>query len=404
MADGANVWLPPRLDLGHPEFAADPYPTYRRLRAEGPLARAGPGTWAVTRYADVAALLKDPRLRNGPPRDYHAVSSGAGETAEFVGRIMLYQDPPRHERIRIAVGHVFDRQGIGAIRERIHAIVESLLAPVAERGAFDAVTELAFPLPIMVICELMGIPIQDRAEVQLRASFLGKAFVPAVQPDDRTIADRAVAWLRSYLERAIADRHKDPRDDVLSLLALAERHDGYPSPADIVDNAVFLFFAGFETTASVLATICAELPKHEDQLARLRADRMQIPVAVEEFLRYDAPIQTRLRFVQQPLEMAGRTIKAGRALLLLLGSANRDERHFDRPDELDLARMPNQHVTFGGGDHYCLGALLARLELGIAIERLLDRFTHLEPLGPPQRRLNSPFRTYERVPLRVRAA
>jgi cytochrome P450 len=209
--------------------------------------------------------------------------------------------------------------------------------------------------------------------------------------------------MRDYLRALIRDR---PRrgDDLLSRMLDPGDGGDRLSEEEVVDNVVFLFFAGFETTTSMIATGCAALLDHPDELARLREDRSLVSSAVEEFLRWDAPIQSRLRLVLDPIEVHGRTIRPGRALLLLLGSANHDERVFPDAGRLDVGRTPNPHVSFGGGFHHCLGAALARAEGVVVFERLLARFGRLEPGGQAARETESPFRTFSRIPIAVRAA
>jgi cytochrome P450 len=250
---------------------------------------------------------------------------------------------------------------------------------------------------------LIGIPSDDRQDVRTRAFDLGKAFASRVPEPDRVAADAAVVWMRDYIRALIHDR---PRrgDDLLS--RMLDPGDGADrlSKEEVVDNVVFLFFAGFETTTSMIATGCAALLDHPDELARLREDRSLVPSAVEEFLRWDAPIQSRLRLVLEPIEVHGRTIRPGRALLLLLGSANRDEGVFPDAGRLDVGRSQNPHVSFGGGFHHCLGAALARAEGVVVFERLLARFGHLESGGHAARETESPFRTFSKIPIAVQAA
>ncbi|MEU8108441.1 cytochrome P450 [Nonomuraea muscovyensis] len=393
--------LPERFDALDPAVIEDPYPTYERLRAQGPLCRMGPASFGVTRYADVAALVRDPRLGSEFPPLYHEMSAGDGPAAAFFQRIILYRDPPAHTRLRRLMSKAFSPGLVRGLREHIGDLVDELLDPAAERGWFDAVEELAFPLPVLVVCELMGIPRADRSEVRPHALNLSKAFAAMVPEADRADADASVLWLRNYLAELLAQRSKAPSRDLLSLLLAAREGDDRLTEEEIVDNAVFSFFAGFETTANLLASGCAALLEHPGELARLRADRGLLPTAVEEFLRYDAPIQGTARLVRSPVEVGDHTVRAGRVLVLLLGSANRDERQFGDPGRLDVGRDPNPHVSFGGGLHHCMGAALARVEGAVAFGRLLDRFGAIEPAGPALRRTNTTFRAYASVPVRV---
>jgi cytochrome P450 len=394
--------LPPKFVASDPTVQANPYPTYARLRTSARVCRGGPGEWVVTRYADVAALLGDPRLRNHFPTEYHTLSAGNGPAGEFLQRIVLHQDQPKHKCLRQLLARGFDRDALGKLRGRIKGLVDDLLAPALDTGYLEAVHDLALPLPVIVVCEMMGIPPEDREEIRPKIFDLGKAFAPNVTDGNRNTVDGAVAWLRRYTSDLLQHRRRDPGDDLVSRVLAAEKCGDW-SDEEIIDNLVFLFFAGFETTTSVISTGCAALLEHAEQLARLREAPSLIPRAVEEFMRYDAPIQSRLRFVQEAIEIGERMIKPGRLLLLLLGSANHDERQFVKPEELDVTRNPNPHLSFGGGDHYCLGAGLARMESAVVFERLLYHFQRLEPAGETVRNVGSPFRTYERVPLAVRA-
>jgi cytochrome P450 len=396
--------LPPKFDPFAADVREDPYPTYERIRRAGGLCRGGPGQWVVPGYDDVAALLADRRLGNEFPREYHTASIGDGPASQFLRRILLHQDRPGHTRLRKLLSRAFTPAAVAGLRGHIDELVGQLLAPARAAGRLEVVSELAFPLPVMVICELIGVPADDRQEVRPRAFDLGRAFATAVTADGRRAADEAVTWMRGYIDGILRQRQLAPGDDLLSRMLAAEEGGDRLTHEEIVDNAVFLFFAGFETTSSLIATGCAALLDHPDQLARLRAEPALVPAAVEEFLRYDAPIQSRLRLVREPIELAGRTIKAGRMLLLLIGSANRDGRRFTDPDRLDVARDPNPHLSFGGGMHYCLGASLARLEAGVAFGRLLRDFPRFEPAGPATREPGSAFRTYARVPAAVTPA
>jgi cytochrome P450 len=393
--------LPERFDALDPAVIDDPYPTYERLRAAGPLCRMGPASFGVTRYADVAALMRDPRLGSEFPPEYHRMSVGDGPAAEFFHRIILYRDPPAHTRLRRLMSKAFSPGLVRGLAGHIGELVDELLAPARDTGYLDAVDDLAFPLPVLVVCELMGIPRADRSEVRPHALNLSKAFAAMVPESDRSAADEAVRWLQEYLTDLLAQRGRTPGRDLLSLL-LQARDDGERlTEEEIVDNAVFSFFAGFETTANLLASGCAALLSFPDQLALLRARPELTPTAVEEFLRYDAPIQGTARLVLQPVEVGGRTVRAGRVLVLLLGSANRDEDQFVAPQRLDVTRDPNPHVSFGGGLHHCMGAALARVEGEVAFRRLLSTFGSLEAAGPARRRTETTFRAYATVPMAV---
>jgi cytochrome P450 len=396
--------LPPRFDPTDPDVIEDPYPAYARMRAAGALCRFGPGQWAVTRYAEVAALLRDRRLGSGFPPDFYRYAVGQGPASAFFEQICIVRDPPDHTRLRHLMGRAFSRASLRDMRPRIGELVDGLLAPSLESGRLDAVADLAFPLPVMVICELLGVPSADRDLVRPRAAGLVKGFTTFVAPEDRDEVHESVRWLQSYVGDLVAERRRRPGEDLLSAFVAAEEGSDALTPEEIVDNAVFLFFAGFETTRNLIANGCVALLRHPEQLTRLRADRSLVPTAVEEFLRFDAPVQGAGRYTREPVEIDGRTIRRGRVLVLLLGSANHDERQFRDPGRLDVGRQPNAHLAFGGGSHFCLGASLARVEAAIAFERLLDRYASFEAAGDPVRRPLGNFRSYAAVPIAVGAA
>jgi len=395
--------LTPRYDPLDPEVLDNPYPTYARLRRESRVCYAGPGQWAVTQYADVAGLLRDPRLGHEFPDIYYRFSLGDGDANSFFRRIILDRDPPDHTRLRRLMMQAFAPPLMRALEQRIAHLVDALLDGVAGRTRLDIVSDIAFPLPYLVICELLGVPPESRDEVRPYVISLCQAFGTHTPVDERPAIDRAVVWLREFVGRLVDERRARPCDDLISRMSAATEGPDALGWDEIVDNAVFLFFAGFETTSNVIASGCAALLDHPAELARLRADPSLVPTAVEECLRYDTPIQSVARLVLQPVEIGGQTIRKDRVLVLLVGSANHDEAQFTDPERLDVGRKPNPHLSFGGGVHHCLGATLGRLEAAALFARLLDRFPTLEPAGPVVRRPSGGFRAYASVPVTVTA-
>jgi cytochrome P450 len=394
--------LPPRIDLEELVVRDDPYDVYRSLRDFAPLARAGPGTWAVTRYEDVSALLRDPRLGSEFPDSYHQFSSGEGAISEFLQRIILYRDPPKHTRRRTLVGKALSERTDFHLQEQIRVLVDNLLDTASERGSFDAIRDFAAPLPFMVVCRLLGIPVHERDVILPWVMALSKAFAPMLSSEARSSVNEGIVRLREYIVTLLEERGRVPSNDVLSTMFRTESSCDRLSREEIVDNAIFLLFAGFETTTNLIGTGCALLLKYPDQLERLRQSPELITKAVEEFLRFDAPIQAVARLVHEPILIGGRLIREGRVVLLLLGSANHDESIFNLPEQLDVARFPNPHLGFSAGAHACLGAQLARIEGKIAFTRLIERFPVYEPAGKPVRRHDTTFRSYEFVPVIVR--
>jgi cytochrome P450 len=377
----------------------DPYPVYAELRREGAVRRGGPAIWYVTRYAEVARLLRDRRLGAEFPARYHEFSLGSGPAAEFRRRIVLYRDPPEHTRLRQLMSKAFTPKFVPGLSAQIEEVVDDILSVGLDRGNLDLVEDLAYQLPVAVACELIGIPPVDRHAVRLRAVDLGQAFGVVVSDEDRQRADDAVVWLRDYVAGLIEERRRAPRADLVSVLLKAEHSGDRLTPEEITDNLLFAFFAGFETTVHLIGTGAVALLQHPRELERLRENPSLVPTAVEEFLRYDAPISGVARIVLETVEVDGQRIRPGRVLLLLLGSANRDERQFDEPDRLDVGRSPNHHLSFGGGIHHCMGAALARVETATAFSRLLARTRKFELLGEPEREASSRFRGYAKVPV-----
>jgi cytochrome P450 len=392
-----------RYDAVDPEVVADPYPTFARLRAESPLCRVGPASYGVIRHAEVAALQRDPRLSHRFPREFYQLSVGDGPTSEWLPRLMAGADPPEHTRLRRLAAVAFRHHVVRSLRPRIEELVDGYIDAGLSRGGFDAVRDLAFPLTTTLLCELIGIPSERWPEMP-QATDLGLAFTGRIFDEPNAgagAADEALEWMRALIRELIEVRRHEPQDDLLSRMLYAEEHGDRFTYEEIVDNTVMTFGAGFETSIGMLATGYEALLRFPDQLARLRADPSLVPTAVEEFLRFDAPIQAGVRRVLEPIEIGGRTIRPGRVLVLLIGAANRDERVFTDPDRLDVGRDPNPHVSFGGGWHLCLGAALSRLEGEIVFGRLLSRFATIEPDGPAVRRPSPNFRTFDSVPVLV---
>jgi cytochrome P450 len=395
--------LPPKYDALDLAGLDDPYPVYRRLRETGPLCRGGPAQWVVTRYADVSALISDPRLGAEFDGEYHRIALGGGPLADFFGHVMLNRDPPVHTVLRRLFGGEFTTRAVRERRTRIDAIVSELLAPAVGAGRFDAVTDLADKLPIRVLADFVGLDLANIDDVRPRARILSQAFATYLPEAERAETTEALQWMQDKVTALFEQKRRVPGDDVVSRLCQVE--EGTASRQSLIDNVVFVLFAGFATTTDLIGNGCAALAARPGQLALLRADPGLAPRAVEELLRFDAPVQVKSRVAHEPVEIGGRVIRPGRVLVLHLGSANHDEDRFARPTELDLTRHPNPHVSFGGGGiHLCLGAALARAEAASVLTFIAERFAAMEPDGPAVRRPSPSFRTYASVPVRVALA
>ena len=367
-----------RFLLGDAAVMRDPYPAYRELRKDHPIVRGGPGQWVIARHADVSVLLKDRTLSRDFPPAYQAFSIGEGSGSDFLRRIIIDRDPPDHSRVRRLLTQAMSPRFVRQLDGLVRALADRSLAAARERGSFDAVQDLAVPVPMMMMSELFGIPDADREYIRLLSVDLSATFAVFIPEEKKRRAHAAVDALREYFSGLIIQRRRQPGDDMISRMVLASR-DGSEclSDEEIVDNAIFVYYAGFETTTNLVATGCAVLASQPEVQRQLRADQALMPTAIEEFLRFDAPIHATTRMATQELEIHGQRIRPGRVLVLLLASANRDEQVFDEPDSVDLARHPNPHVSFGGGVHHCIGAALARVEGTAVFSRLLDTFAEL---------------------------
>lgn len=393
----------PRIQAVDLASADDPYPQYERLRQQGAVVRGEFGQSLVTRHATVSALLRDARLASHFPPDFIRLTLGSGPAAQFPERIVLTNDPPLHTQVRRFFGAAFGTAAVRAMAPNVSELVDTLLRPALDTGRIELVGDVAVPLPVTVICRLIGIPDADKDEVLPRVIELAKVFDAAnLTVDERGLVDEAVTWLRDYVSALLTTAHPDQT-------SLAARYAHQP-PSDrldlpvVVDNLLFLFHAGFETTMGLLSNGCAALLAHPDQLARLRATPALVSSAIDEFLRYDSPIQNAIRVARETIELEGTKIRAGRSVMLLLGAANRDPGAFDDPTRLDIGRSPNPHLGFGGGLHHCLGTALARLMGELVFAALTTRFRDLALAGPAHRRRHGSLRSFERLPLALRPA
>jgi cytochrome P450 len=400
----------PRFVLDDEEAMKDPYPVYRRLRDYGPVCRGGPGQWVVPRYREVSALLRDPRLGREFPAEYQALSVGEGAANEFLRRIVIDRDPLEHTRLRKALTKALNPALVRSLAGAVTALVDDMLRDVGDRGIFDAVHELAVPVPIAMMSELFDIPHADRRRVRDWSIDLAQAFAVFIPEERRAVAHHAVILLREYMTNLLAERRRRPGEDLLSRMIATGSADESPlTDEEIVDNAVFIYYAGFETTTNLIATGCHILTEYPAQQQRLRDEPSLLPTAIEEFLRYDAPIHATTRLALAPIEIGDYRIRPGRVVVLLLASANRDERVFSAPDTVDVSRKHNQHLSFGGGVHHCLGAVLARWETAAVFERLLERYSVIEPAGPVRWNPSSggfryPYWALESIPVQAQCA
>jgi cytochrome P450 len=368
-----NPWLP--------EIHANPYPVYRRLREEDPVHQPFPGVWILSRHRDVAALLRNPDVssdrRNSPVYEEFVKALPVEPDDGALTPSMLFLDPPDHDRLRRLANKAFTPRAVERLVPRIQDVVAELLDRAAELGEFDIVADLAYPLPVTVISEMLGVPEADRDALRGWSLDLIYTLDPMLSVETLARAQRAGAEFRAYLRELIADRRAHPGEDLLSGLIQAEDDGQQLTPQELVATCVLLLVAGHETTSSFIGNGMLALLRNPDQYARLHEDPGLMRSAGEELLRYDSPVQLTGRLVLRDTEIAGRRVEPGQDVVALVGAANRDPSVFDRPDELDLGRADNRHLAFGGGIHFCLGSPLARVEGGAAIGSLVRRFGSL---------------------------
>lgn len=357
----------------------DPYPGYARLRRDDPVhwcPLIRQGAWVLTRHADVISVFKDPRfgrdvVRLLPPQLIPPVPPAQRSLFESVSRWMLWRDPPAHTRLRALIGRAFTTKVVERLRPHAQQHAEELVAAVRDRGEMDLLRDFAVPLPCVVIAELLGVPVADRDRFKAWSHAVARG-VDLNRPADVVAAgSTAVDELGVYLRGLLDDRRREPRDDFLTALLTESEGGDFLSEDDVIATCVMLLFAGHETTVNLIGNGMLALFRHPDQMARLRDVASIGRTAVNELLRYDAPVQYAVRYAFETVPFGGRTIRKGQMVCLCMGSANRDAEAFADPDRLDLARTQNPHTSFGIGIHYCLGALLALAEAEIAFDTLL---------------------------------
>ena len=359
---------PARPTLFPPEVRRDPYPMYAALRNHAPLQFVEEiGRWVASGHAECTAVLRDDRFGTSffASREEQGVPSGP--LMDMLSYWMLFMDPPAHARLRRLVNRAFTPRAVESLRPRVQQLVDGYLDAAAERGWIDVVSDLARPLPVVVIAELLGV---DPALFDNTATDAGAVLDPVTPPEVIEQLDASVGDYLDEFRAVLRARRTDPRDDLMTALAQVDEL----SEDEILATCTLLFEAGHETTVNLIGNGTLALLRHPDQLARLRDDPTIDEAAVDELLRFDPPVQLTARVALSDVEVAGRWIAAGEHVVCLLASANRDARVFDEPDRLDLTRQPNPHLSFSAGIHFCLGAALARIEGQIAIGSLVRRF------------------------------
>ncbi|WP_262061286.1 cytochrome P450 [Streptomyces sp. STR69] len=391
------------FDPWDPAFLADPYPAYAELRARGRVQYfESTNQWLVPRHADVSALLRDRRLgrtyqhrfthedfgRTAPPPEHEPF-----HTLNDFG--MLDLEPPDHTRIRRLVSKAFTPRTVEQLKPYVSRLAGELVDGLVARGGGDLLTDVAEPLPVAVIAEMLGIPESDRAPLRPWSADICGMYELSPSEDTAAKAVRASLEFSSYLRELIAARRKEPGDDLISGLIAAHDEGDRLTEQEMISTAVLLLNAGHEATVNATVNGWWALFRNPDQLALLRSDHSLIPSAVEELMRYDTPLQLFERWVLDEIEIDGTTVPRGAEIAMLFGSANHDPDVFAAPERLDLSRADNPHISFSAGIHYCIGAPLARIELAASMAALLERAPTLGLAAEPERKPNFVIRGLE---------
>jgi cytochrome P450 len=396
-------------DPSNPAYLEDPYPFYARLREQHPVSLTPEGVWRLTRYDECLRML---RLGSAGMRQTDGTMPGQSSeaAAQEVGQFMLLTDPPKHTRLRKLVSKAFTPRAIEAWRPRIGVVTDELLDRVENRGEMDLIADLALPVPATLICEMLGVPVDDRdtfTEWTADATH-GLALRRGNAPPELIArVEKARNGLAGYFNQLISERRGQRSDDLLGALIAAEEEGDRLGPEELLIQSIGLLIAGFETTIGLIGNGLTSLIRNPEELARLREQPELIESAVEECLRYSGPITWTVRILHQPAEFGGFSFETNEEVAVGLAAANRDPEHFVDPERFDVGRYTAgsatpAHLSFGGGAHICLGAHLARLESQIAIGRLVARFTEFELVEPKTTWGRSLFRVPARVPVRFR--
>jgi cytochrome P450 len=389
-----------------PQTKIDPYPLYADFR-RCPLIRSEFGPWMTANYAAAESILRDRRFSPFPGTrtvTNRALTRSAIPAWSSPAADLATMDPPDHTRVRRLVSGAFSPKAIAGLEPWIREVTGRLLAAADGAAGFDLIEALAFPLPVAVICHLLGVPAHDQASFRAWGRAVAATLEPQASPDAERQSSAAGLALTSYLRDLVARHRADPDESLLSALVAIEEEGDRLSFDELVSTALLLFVAGFETTVNLIGNGTVALLGEPADWQRLREDPALVPAAVEEMLRYDSPIQVTSRTATEDVDLDGAAMPKGTSVIVAIGGANRDPRVFDQPDRLIVDR-PNasRHLAFSRGIHHCLGGALARLEGRIAVEEITRRYPGLELAGPPVRRPMLILRGFESVPVRAAA-
>ncbi|MGZ9235194.1 MAG: cytochrome P450 [Anaerolineales bacterium] len=372
-------------NLGQPEVRLDPYPFYAQIRSQDPVHwDEGLGFWVLTRYADIASVYHDPRfsraqgLRRGFERLPESEQTIAEPVYRSFSKTMFYSDPPYHTRLRGLVNSAFTPTAIEQMRPYIQRTVDNLLDTVQAQGKMDVIHDFAYPLPILVIAQMLGLPARDRIQFKTWSDDLF-AILGSV-PHAPALMERAVRSLTDltkYVTELSDDRRGQPQEDLLTALVGAAEDGETLTQEELVANVIILLSAGHETTSNLIGNGLLALLENPDQMQKLRKQPGLMASAVEEMMRYDNPVQIAYRSAAEDVEVGGKCIRKGQLVNSILAAGNRDPERFSEPDQFDITRDEGRHLGFGLGIHFCLGAPLVRLETQIAFSAMLRRFPEM---------------------------
>lgn len=395
---------PLKFDPLDPGFIADPYPYYHRLREAAPVYKTPQGFWLITRYDDVALALRDRRFGKdfvGNMTRRYGENRLSEPAVASLSRTMLVLDPPDHTRLRGLVNQAFTARRVSDMRGRIRQLVDEQIDRVIDKGEMDVMRDLAHRLPVIVICDMLGIPEAHRGPFLAASNVNGRILEPVPMSREEMDQANTNTQMAAIYFRQLCDlRRREPGDDLTTALVRAEEAGDKLSPEELESNIGLLFGAGHETTTNLIGNGLLALHRNPDQWERLKADPSLIPNAVEELLRYDSSVQLSGRVTNAEVQLSGVTIPAQESVITLLGAANRDPAQYPDPDRLDVGRQQIRPLSFGGGIHHCLGAQLARLEAELVFTALIERLPNLTlpERDRPARRHSFTLRGLSRLP------
>lgn len=394
------------FDLRHlpADFIAEPFPYYRALREHAPVKRLPDGAVLLTRHADLEAVYKDTTTFSSDKRREFGPKYGDKPLFEHHTTSLVFNDPPLHTRVRRILAGAMSPRAIAALQGDLERLVEQLVDQAQAKGRIDLIEDFAAPIPVEVICNMLGVPQAERAPLRGWSLAILGALEPVLTPEQERLGNRAVEDFIAYLEVLVAARRKalrDPDQDVLSRLIIGEQGGERLSEKELLHNCIFLLNAGHETTMNLICNALVALAQWPQERARVAAEPRLVRTAVEEVLRFESPVQLGNRITTCATEIGGMALAAGTPVQLVIGAANRDPAVFSEPDRLDVARDPNRNLAFGTGPHQCVGLSLARLEARIAIARFLARCPDYALDGEPLRSPRARFRGFLSAPAKV---